>query len=248
MIRRSRSAGSRSAWCRRVRAGRRPDRAAPSWRSSTPPSSSRLFPRRARSSGARRGRSPRLCGTSGRRSARRGDHQSPDRPGQPGGPGAADARGRVGRAADRVQRFREQPFVGQVSGETASGWQLTYVGESLTEPTLAVLRDSGGAHLRPIFASPDGETVAYEHDGVWPWNIVVGGKPLSILQDFYCGAGVERAAGAPASGDSNSPAVVVEAGGGRGRSAGGTRPRRWRWAASSSCCSTARCGWSCRSR
>ncbi|MCC7390011.1 MAG: cytochrome c biogenesis protein ResB [Phycisphaerales bacterium] len=112
------------------------------------------------------------------------------------------------------QRFREQPFVGQVSGATASGWQLTYVGESLTEPTLAVLRDGEG-RTSAIFASPDGEPVAYEHDGVWPWNIVVGGKPLSILQDFDRARGSTELQERPASGDSNSPAVVVEAGGAR---------------------------------
>lgn len=108
-------------------------------------------------------------------------------------------------------RFRGQPFVTQESGSTASGWTLTYRGEQFTEPTLAVMRDGDGT-VHAVFADLEGNVQEYKNDGTWPWNLVINGKPLSILRDFDHAQESRELEERPAA-DSNSPVAIVAAGG-----------------------------------
>ncbi len=105
------------------------------------------------------------------------------------------------------EKLRGAPFVQQQSGQTPSGFTLTYVGPSFTDPTLAIMRDADGT-MHALLADPDGTRETFTHDGTWPWRFTVMGTPLSVLRSYSHARASKVLEEAPAQ-DSNSPVLVI---------------------------------------
>jgi len=107
------------------------------------------------------------------------------------------------------ESLRDSPFLKQMAGQTASGWAITYRGESFAEPTLAVMRDADGT-LTALYAGTDGTRESFAHDGLWPWRLTAAGGVVTVLQDFDNARAWTTLEQRPEA-DLNRPAVVVEA-------------------------------------
>lgn len=105
------------------------------------------------------------------------------------------------------ERFRGAPFKTLTAGQTPSPFSLTYQGDALDGPTLAIMRRDDGA-VHAIFSQPGAEPIAFEHEGGWPWTVQAGTTPVTILRNYEQAKGVERVVEAPAA-ENTRPAVLV---------------------------------------